>query len=890
MNIRTTLLASASLVIFPIGTSVQAQQGPSASPPDTAPPTAQSTGAASPPPTTVPPATTDNGAGQPSADEIPDEPEIVVVGTRPRGSVVGDIPPENTLDARDVRATGATNISELLDALAPQIGSTQGRGGEAPVLLLNGQRISSFREMRDIPTEAIQRVEILPEEVALKYGYSANQKVVNIVLRQRFRSTVAQLAGTAATEGGYGAATGDLTRLMIQRDGRTQFNLHATGNNMLTENDRNINPTGSSPTDNQDALADRSLIGEKRDFRGSSIFNRQIGTVSATLNTEVEHTQGHSLIGFGDNVLLPLPRDTTTDTAHAGMTLNWEKAKWHWNVVGNADWEHDSTTTARDDVNFPRDRAKETTTSTDLEATTNGNVFTVPAGNASTTLKVGLSSVELYSNNDVRGDDSVRSLGRSTATGSVNFDLPISRRGHDFHALGNLTINGNAEVDQLSDFGTLTKFGAGANFSPVDRLNFVTSWTREEGPPTINQLGDPLLTTPQTRIFDFTTGQTVLATVSTGGNPDLQHDRRTVFKLGGYWQPFSKTDLRIRADYVHQRIDNAIESLTVTPKLEEAFPDRFVRGAPPGMTVGPLVSANLTPVNFDHSETNTLRVGFDFTKPLKSHRPSPEVIQQLRQQFGFGQRGGTRNGNTDQAQQGGPTPGSPPAGSAPSGPPPEGGPPPGEGPGGGGGGRGGGRGGAGRGGGFFGGGNGGRIQFSLTDTVTFVNKVLIRPGAPELDYLHGDAVGQGGGTPRHVVQAQGGYFNNGLGVHVGANWQTATTVDALTGGNLHFSPVATFDLRLFANFGDMPEVTLKHSWLRGSSLRFDITNVFDSKPRVHNATGVPLNYKPDLLNPLGRTIMVSFRKLFLPPPSWFRAQFQQDRLRQQQQQQQSQPR
>ena len=50
--------------------------------------------------------------------------------------------------------------------------------------------------MRDIPTEAIQRVEILPEEVALKYGYRADQKVVNIVLRQRFRSTVAQLAGT----------------------------------------------------------------------------------------------------------------------------------------------------------------------------------------------------------------------------------------------------------------------------------------------------------------------------------------------------------------------------------------------------------------------------------------------------------------------------------------------------------------------------------------------------------------------------------------------------------------------------------------------------------------------------------------------------------------------
>ena len=55
--------------------------------------------------------------------------EIVVVGQKPRGSVVGDIPAENVLTARDVRATGATGASELLDAIAPQTGSARGRGG-----------------------------------------------------------------------------------------------------------------------------------------------------------------------------------------------------------------------------------------------------------------------------------------------------------------------------------------------------------------------------------------------------------------------------------------------------------------------------------------------------------------------------------------------------------------------------------------------------------------------------------------------------------------------------------------------------------------------------------------------------------------------------------------
>ena len=206
--------------------------------------------------------------------------------------------------------------------------------------------------------------------------------------------------------------------------------------------------------------------------------------------------------------------------------------------------------------------------------------------------------------------------------------MPISRRNRGFSALGNLSLNGNAEVDQLSDFGTLTTIGAGVSWSPVERLNLLSSWTREEGPPTINQLGDPILETPGTRIFDFTPGETVLATVVTGADPDLKSDRRTVIKLGANWQPFENADLRFRAEYVHQKIDNPISSLNVTSAIEQAFPDRFTRDAS-----GHLIRADLRPVNFESSERSTLRIGFDFSKPLKSHRPSQSVLEQMRAQF-----------------------------------------------------------------------------------------------------------------------------------------------------------------------------------------------------------------------------------------------------------------
>jgi hypothetical protein len=898
MKHHSTLLGSAALLCVVSPAVAQPAPAPAQPPaPAQTPPntsTTQPGTTATQQPANPATAQSDTAAAQAADEDFGDQETIVVQGTRARGSVIGDIPPANMLDSRDVRATGATNINDLLDALAPQIGSSQGRGGERPLILLNGQRISSFRELRDIPTEAIERVEILPEEVALKYGSRPDQKVVNIVLRQRFYSTTAQVGAGTSTEGGRTNESADLTRFIVEKNGRTTLNLHAEGNSLLRESQRNILITQQPPAGEttSDELAARSLFPSKRDVRASGTFNRQIlGDVSATLNTEVEHIDGLSLIGLGNTVLEALRRNTSTDTAHAGVTMNGVKSNWRWTLTSNADLERDTTGTDRDVLNAIRDRTLETTESGDVKGTANGKLFSLPAGDVTSTLTLAGTTTHLSSERRLLGVTNAHSVGRTTGEAAMNVDVPISRRNRDFSALGNLSLNGNAEIDQLSDFGTLTVFGAGANWSPVERLNLLASWTREEGPPTINQLGDPVLETPGTRVFDFATGQTDIVTAITGGNPNLQSDLRHVLKLSGNWQPFENTDLRFRAEYVHQTIDRPIQNLTVTPTIEQAFPDRFVRNGS-----GQLVSVDLRPVNFESSARDTLRIGFDFSHPLKSHRPSQSVIDQIRAQFRsqFGGRGGPDGQAARRAPgQGNPAPsgattqgGAAPASSAQqagASPPTESSQPGANGPQtgrpGGGGFRGGG--GGGRGGGLFGGGNRGRITFSLTDNITFVDKAIIAPGLPAIDFLHGDAAGQSGGTPRHNVQAQAGYFNNGLGARLTANWRSGTTVDTLTGDRLRFSPLATFDLRLFANPGDIPELTVKHPWLRGTQVQLQLNNMFNARPSVHDAAGnVPLNFQPDLLDPLGRTIMISFRKLFLPPTSWFRRQFQQQQNQQ----------
>ena len=810
---------------------------------------------------------------QPAEDEATaedDGEEIVVVGQKPRGSVVGDIPPENTLTQRDIRATGATSIDELLDSVASQTGSARGRGGGRPIVLLNGKRISGFREIRDLPPEAIERMEILPEEVALKYGYAADQRMVNVVLRRRFNSANAELRGRGATDGGYVSGRGEAGRLIIADDTRTSVILRAEGNTPLFEDERDIalQPVPSQPEE-VDPRPFRTLVGSSNTYRLTATHNRTVlGDVSATANAEAERTTGKSRFGVptgtlddsGTEILRafpedgPLTRDSTTEALRLGSALNWQEGKWQLSSTGNAEFTHSLTKSdngpdladiqARLDAgdpaldplgdlgpldDLPRDRSRSNHYLLSLDGTATGPLFTVPAGEATATFRLAGGSTGIDSKSFVEGLTAQFDLHRNSLGGALNLDLPIAKRSS---AIGRLTANANGSAIRLSDFGTITTLGAGLNWSPVQRLNLTASWTREEGPPTLQQLGDPLIETPDVRVFDFATGQTVSATTLTGGNPDLRADTRNVLKLGGHWQPFDETDLRLRAEYVRQTIDDPQAAITISEAMEAAFPERFARDSG-----GTLIAVDLRPVNFMEARRDTLRWGFDFTKPLQSKPPSQQAIAAFRERFAAQQR------------QQGQSSASPPSDGE---------------------GQGAGRGGErgefrGFGGGRFGGRRqGGRLTFSLTHQVNLVDEATIAEGVPKLDYLHGEPIGQTGGRSRHEVQFETGYYNNGYGTRLQGNWRSGSTAES-SSGDLRFSPYFDVDLRLFANLSENFDLVSKRPFFRGASMRFDVDNILNNRPRVRDASGnTPLSYQPDLLEPVGRTFGITFRKLFIP--------------------------
>ena len=97
----------------------------------------------------------------------------------------------------------------------------------------------------------------------------------------------------------------------------------------------------------------------------------------------------------------------------------------------------------------------------------------------------------------------------------------------------------------------------------------------------------------------------------------------------------------------------------------------------------------------------------------------------------------------------------------------------------------------------------------------------------------------------------------------------AGLVDGALGGTsrLVIGGLATADLRLFADLSQKPALVRAHPFLRGTRVSFAVNNLFNARRTVTDATGAtPIRYQQGYLDPVGRAVTISIRKLCLPSP------------------------
>ncbi|MBI1685721.1 TonB-dependent receptor [Caulobacter hibisci] len=210
--------------------------------------------AATAPAETVPAETTSNDTDAVSG---------VTVDAAPRGKTEGTIEPEQVLDEADIQAYGAGSLAELVTALAPLTVSARGRGGdEPPIILINGQRISGPQEMSGIPPEAVLKAEIYPEEKALAYGYRADQKVLNFVLKKDFSQRTLEDERRWATEGGRTFSEQRGGQFKVDADARWTINARYRRETPLYEQERDVERSVSTPYDLQGNIFGKRTDGQ----------------------------------------------------------------------------------------------------------------------------------------------------------------------------------------------------------------------------------------------------------------------------------------------------------------------------------------------------------------------------------------------------------------------------------------------------------------------------------------------------------------------------------------------------------------------------------------------------------------------------------------------------
>src|SRR5690606_19058448 len=299
--------------------------------------------------------------------------------------------------------------------------------------------------------------------------------------------------------------------------------------------------------------------------------------------------------------------------------------------------------------------------------------------------------------------------------------------------------------------------------------------------------------------YDFIRQETVLVRYITGGNPDLEVERRRGTRVDFTLRPFEEVDFMLNADYRRTIGRDAVSSLpAVSEDVQAAFPDRYRRDAD-----GRLIEIDARLVSFARTETERLRWGAT-----------------LRRNFGGPQdAGGGGNGGGGNFR-------SPPGGRNEDA------------------------------------GSGWRLNANFTHTVQLANRRLARAGLPEQDLLDG-GTGTGNGQSRHDLQSRIGLSRNGIGGQLRVNWKSRARIIAGTAdapNEIEFSPLLRLDLSAFAN---LDALLPDSAFAKGTRVSLGVENLLDAQQRVRDETGAtPLRYQPYLINALGRTVSLSLRKAY----------------------------
>lgn len=555
------------------------------------------------------------GPAEGEAIAVGDDQEIVV--TARYGEAL--LEPETELDEQEIDAYGAYSIGELVRRITP----LTGRPDERPVILVNGERVDSIQDLASFPPAALQRLAILPPEAAGRYGYGGNQRVVNLVLKRHFVSWETQAGVKAPTAGGRIGGTGSAGRFVIDGKARWNAQVQLSGESALFRSSRvRSSPRVDDLADPDDFL---SLLPATNQLSASMGVTRPVGRFTGSLSVNAATGGSRQWLGLApadpgsvDPQAL-LSRQGSQSVAVSGTLsgpLAGGRAILGANYARNwADGRIDQPGDGPFD-GFRTSRNRSVSESLGVRLTYNRSVASLPAGPLTATLTAGMNRNRTANRfgDGVVDEERISRAGRDRFDGRLSFAVPIASRSENPHSpLGDLSLDLAGGLTFGAREASRPRFDLGVNWSPVPALRFNGSFGFARLAPSIEQLTAPRLEEVR-RVYDFARQEIAEPVWVTGGNPDLGSGQRRTLSLGATLRPFDPRLLSLSVEYQRQQSTGGAGGFPgLTPAVEAAIPDRFVRDAS-----GRLIRVDARPIRIVRDTTERLNNSLTLSPILRA--------------------------------------------------------------------------------------------------------------------------------------------------------------------------------------------------------------------------------------------------------------------------------
>lgn len=520
--------------------------------------------------------------------------DIIVSGIRSRGAVKGNVMPERVFDASDLQARGANDVGELLKSLAPQGLGIRSSGGMA--LLINGERTSSFSEIAAYPAEAIERVEILPESVALSYGFPGNQKVINVITFERYQSTSLDMKTAQPTGGGRFQLTGQPRYFQIDRKNRISLLLDFQAADALTYGNLGY-----------PEAADRSILPRLREITVQPAFHGVTDGLQYGALARLNDARSISDLG---STPLGISR-LAVDTRSLDTSINLDGTIGTMSVISVSDLrienENSSITPKDFSMGASSGRYRSTTASTTLIS--NGAIANLPEGKLFGTLQFRLLSEA--SNAGPSQIATTSRFDRRTLSFQGGLSAPlVGQSSNCAQAFGCLVANASIRQDFTTAEPGFAQYEIGIDWSSASGLRAIVSYSHDRALPPMRLLVQPQISSTGLIVVDGQTGASRPVTYLSGGNPYLVPSISGRFSAHMTFRPIPQQDLILDANFERTRTtDPFFNILSTVPLIEEAYPENFVRNAS-----GQLTTISSSPVNARARKTADLGFGITFSR------------------------------------------------------------------------------------------------------------------------------------------------------------------------------------------------------------------------------------------------------------------------------------